>query len=244
MKIFIDPGHGGSDPGAINNSILEKNINFSIALKLEALLKNNGFEVNMSRRTDIDVSLDTRCKLANDWKADIFVSIHHNACNGKVLGYEVIHSILRGKGVDLANLIANEFKDIGQKADSLGVWAKESSKSGQDYYAVIRQTNMPAVITEFGYIDSTDFQKFDSDSEQQTEANAIFKGICEYFNVQFWNINDINKDIGINNADWAKDHIQKALQNGIITSIHNPNELVTFGMMAALINNLYDKLKK
>ena len=183
-KIFIDPGHGGSESGAVNKTALEKDINLSVALRLKQLLLEVGFEVKLSRETDVYIDLQTRCDMANSWGADYFISIHHNACNGKTSGYEVIHSIIHGVGFDMANLIAKEFEAIGQKADSLGVYDKESQTNpGHDYYAVIRGTNAPANITEFGYMDSVDYSKFDTLPELEQEAGAIFRGICHYYDV-------------------------------------------------------------
>ena len=87
IRICLDPGHGGSDPGAVGFGLLEKDMNLDIALRLRDLLEadtadtfgGGEWEVLMTRSTDVDVSLAQRVQLANAWPADRFVSIH---CNG------------------------------------------------------------------------------------------------------------------------------------------------------------------
>ena len=81
-KIFIDPGHGGLDSGAVGvNNLLEKNINLSVAKKVESLLKKQNLEVKLSRTDDSTLSLDGRTLAANTWNADCYVSIHCNSFN-------------------------------------------------------------------------------------------------------------------------------------------------------------------
>lgn len=78
-KIFIDSGHGGTDPGAVQNGYIEKNVNLSLALKLKNELINHGAVVVMSRDSDVTLSLDQRVNMANAANADLFLSIHHNS---------------------------------------------------------------------------------------------------------------------------------------------------------------------
>ncbi|MDP4128433.1 MAG: N-acetylmuramoyl-L-alanine amidase, partial [Bacillota bacterium] len=79
FKVFLDPGHGGSDPGATAGGYRESDLNFAIAKKVQALLLNRGYTVYMSRTSDTFVSLLDRSQMANDDHADIFVSIHTNS---------------------------------------------------------------------------------------------------------------------------------------------------------------------
>lgn len=81
FHIFLDPGHGGEDPGAIgkNRRIKEKDITLDIALELKGLLEQNGYRVSMSRDRDIFIPLQERTAMANRANADLFVSIHANA---------------------------------------------------------------------------------------------------------------------------------------------------------------------
>ena len=77
--VVIDPGHGGQDPGAVANSVREKDINLAIALKLESALKSKGIKVELTRKTDVYLKLAERTEIANRLNAEVFVSIHANA---------------------------------------------------------------------------------------------------------------------------------------------------------------------
>lgn len=178
MKVFIDPGHGGGDPGAVANGIQEKVINLTVSKKLKELLQLSDIEVKMSRETDVGVDLSERCTMANKWGADFFISVHHNAGGGD--GYEVIHSIYHGKGEQLANEVGKEFDKTGQNCRRI------FSRQGQngDYYCVIRETSMPAIITEYAFLDSKDVEAVDTTEELHKEATAIAKGVCDYVGIK------------------------------------------------------------
>ena len=81
FTVVIDPGHGGRDPGAIGRKGKEKNINLNVALKLGQLIKNNCKDVKIvyTRQKDVFVALDKRAQIANNAKADLFISIHTNS---------------------------------------------------------------------------------------------------------------------------------------------------------------------
>ncbi|GGP12190.1 hypothetical protein GCM10011346_27200 [Oceanobacillus neutriphilus] len=99
VKIYLDPGHGGSDTGAVGQGLQEKHVTLAIALKIRNILNNSyqGHQIRMSRSTDSTVSLTARTNDANQWGADYFVSIHINAGGGA--GYEdYIYSGLSNQG--------------------------------------------------------------------------------------------------------------------------------------------------
>lgn len=89
--VVIDPGHGGKDPGASANGVTEKNVNLAIGLELERVLTARGYNVIMTRRTDVYLKLQERTDIANDANADLFVSIHVNALPSKksMTGFEI-----------------------------------------------------------------------------------------------------------------------------------------------------------
>lgn len=91
MRIVIDPGHGGKDPGAVRRrSTKEKDINLAVAKHLYDYLKKQGFEIKLTRNDDSFVTLAGRSKIANEFKADLFVSIHTNAAKRTAAnGFEV-----------------------------------------------------------------------------------------------------------------------------------------------------------
>lgn len=180
VKIWIDPGHGGNDPGAVANNIIEKEINLIVGLKLKELLESKNIDVGITRTNDAYYSLTDRCNLANDFNADLFISIHHNAGGGD--GYEVIHSIVYGAGKKLADIVAKKFAKLGQNPHGSKAVYSRKGKNG-DYYAVIKNTKMPAIITEFAFLDTVDVQAVDTNEELHAEAAAICEAVCEYLGV-------------------------------------------------------------
>jgi N-acetylmuramoyl-L-alanine amidase len=175
MKICLDAGHGGADSGACANGIVEKDANLIVAQELQRLLILREFTVFMTRTGDQTMSLRQRTDYANATGAAYFLSIHHNAGGGT--GFDVIHSIHHGVGETLARLIADEFREIGQHAHGVGVWDKQGNNG--DYFAVIRDTHMPAVISEFAFVDSADAKRIDTVQELLTEAGALCQAIMK-----------------------------------------------------------------
>lgn len=180
-KVWLDAGHGGEDPGAVGK-VKEADMNLSVTLKVGAILLKNGVSVGYSRTKDAFIELGERCRKANAFKADLFVSIHHNAGGG--VGAECIHSKWHGTSEVLAKNIMAQFKKIGQKAHGIGIYDKVG-KDGKDYFAVIRDSNMPSIIAEFAYVDSVDSKKIDTEPERLLEATAIAKGILETLGIKY-----------------------------------------------------------
>jgi N-acetylmuramoyl-L-alanine amidase len=231
-KIFIDIGHGGKDPGAINSKETEKHINLIVGSRLGVLLQEQGFEVKWSRQDDSFIDLTPRCDMANKWGADLFISIHHNAGSGN--GYECIHSIHHGVGETLAKLVAYEFIKLGQEAHGVGVYDKAGTKNpNQDYYAVIRQTHMPAIITEYAYMDSRDFDAVDTLDEQFAEAQAICNAVCKYYGKEY----EVRR-MAEQAAHWAQPLLDKAVKKGIITAEHDLDKPFTLAELLSVLNKL------
>ena len=90
MRIMVDPGHGGKDPGALRSRVREKELNLAVSKELYKLLQKGGFEVKITRDNDTFIPLSERSKKANTFKADLFVSIHTNSSKNKnANGFEV-----------------------------------------------------------------------------------------------------------------------------------------------------------
>ncbi|WP_416147935.1 N-acetylmuramoyl-L-alanine amidase [Salipaludibacillus sp. HK11] len=153
FKVFIDPGHGGSDTGAVGHGFLEKDFNLDISLIQKHALEEAGYNVRLSRESDVFISLKQRTDMAKQWGADLFVSNHINAGGGR--GSEVYYSVYdnslyggvgRKHAIDITNNLSTYFYNRGAK-----------TRQGQngDFYHVIRETNMPAVLVEQGFIDNT-----------------------------------------------------------------------------------------
>lgn len=177
MSVCIDVGHGGSDSGAVKGNHVEKVYNLDTALACKKELEKYGEKVVITRSGDKYLSLSERCSIANKNKCNLFISIHHNSGGGD--RGEVIYSIKEGKGKTLAHNIAKEMKDMGQT--TVQEYSRKSEKTGKDYYAVIRGTNMPAVIVEVCFLDnSKDVQIADTLAERQRNGREIAHGILKY----------------------------------------------------------------
>ena len=176
LKIFIDAGHGGEDSGAVGiNGRLEKDDNLKFALALGDSLKSYGFEVFQSRSTDKFLSLTERTNMANNMHADLFLSIQRNAFNDpKSNGIEVfIYPTVGESTKDWANKIYNSL---------INVYAQSQRGVKTGNLAVLRQTNMSAVLLELGFItNDLDNQMFDLHFDDY--VNAITNCICDRFNI-------------------------------------------------------------
>ena len=193
-SVFLDPGHGGSDPGSIGGSYTEAALNLSVAKKVQTLLKARGYTVYMSRTTDTYVSLLDRSKQANALKPDIFVSIHHNstgASSTTVSGIEAYYykyypSYPSKINSDMHNdpdrvmkstLLANYIQDR-----LVGYTGATNRGTAGDTFSVLRETAVPATLLELGFINNpTERMKLGSSSYQDKMAKAIVDGIVAYF---------------------------------------------------------------
>ncbi|WP_144462656.1 N-acetylmuramoyl-L-alanine amidase [Bacillus pumilus] len=149
-KIMLDPGHGGHDPGAAENGLKEKDLVLKIAKKTKAILeKLYGATVKLTRSTDVYINLSQRARLANNWGADFFASIHINAGGGT--GFETFR---------FDKLSAASSTGKQQKIVHDSIYNKIKGKIGDrdrgtksKNLAVLRETKMPAILTENLFID-------------------------------------------------------------------------------------------
>lgn len=179
MKLVIDPGHGGSDPGAIGpGGTREKDINLAVSSRLAALLIRKKHEVTLTRTGNVFLSLATRASLANLRKADAFISIHCNAAISPAAhGYEIWTSRGQTRSDALASRITAawslEFPSMTIRADwSDGDVDKEAG------FAVLVKTAMPAVLIELQFISHPQWEKWLNDKTSQDRmAAAIAAGV-------------------------------------------------------------------
>ena len=224
FTLVIDPGHGGKDPGAIGKRGKEKNINLSVALKLGNLIRENCKDVDIvyTRQKDVFVALDRRAQIANNAKADLFISIHTNSVakgrtvrgtetytlglhrtddnlevakkeNSVILiesDYEqryagfnpnssesyIIFEFLQDKNmeksVQLATHIQKQFKTTAKRID------KGVHQAG---FLVLRETTMPGVLVELGYISTPDEERYLlTEAGTSALAQSIYKAFLSY----------------------------------------------------------------
>jgi len=177
--IAVDPGHGGHDPGAIGPSgYTEAECALDISLRLRDLLQSAGADVLMTRDTDVYVSLGDRVNMANNAGADIFVSIHNNAFDGTVRGIESYYYSGLPPDSQGAQLTTHLQEALIAEIDSPDRGVKSAN------FYVLRETWMPATLTENMFIDNAyEESKLMDPSVRQRIAQAHYEGICEYFGV-------------------------------------------------------------
>lgn len=174
-KVYIDPGHGGTDSGAVGvRNVLEKNIVLEVAKKVASKLRNCSIEVKMSRTDDTFKTLNYRSSDANNWKADCFVSIHCNSFNETAKGIETY--CYKFKYRKLADCVHTEM--VNAKLYTLNRGVKEGNLH------VVRETNMSACLVELGFIDNVEDIKI-LENKQEEFATAIAKGICKFLGVEY-----------------------------------------------------------
>lgn len=181
MKLFLDPGHGGSDPGAQGNGMDEKDISLDIARRIRTILTNeySNADVRMSRTDDSTKSLSQRTNEANSWGADYYLSIHCNAFNGNARGYEdYIHRSLSDSSTTAA------YRDTMHE-DITNVNQLTNRGKKKANFHVLRETTMSALLTENGFIDNAhDADLLADPSWRQTVARGHVNGLAEAFNLQ------------------------------------------------------------
>lgn len=171
--IVIDAGHGGTDCGATRAGIKESDITLNVALRLEAILKQKGYKVYMTRRSDQTVSLQERVDIAEGKDEDVFVSIHVNSSeNTSPVGTETHY--YHQYSYNLAKCIQAELAKNVTESPNRGLIKSR--------FYVINHTTKPAVLVEIGFISNEKerMQLVSADRQQRT-AKAIAEGVMNYF---------------------------------------------------------------
>lgn len=192
--ILIDPGHGGKDGGASSkNGTSEKDINLAISKKLRDILKEDKYEVHLTREEDITLKsekiktskfkvadLTRRCELKEETKCDMFISIHLNMyTDSKPKGAQVWYSTYE-KSKTLAEILQEDFKENLDNSN------KRLPKAAGAQYKILRdQYKGPAVIVECGFLSNPqEEQLLKDDSYQQKIAESIAKSINKYYELE------------------------------------------------------------
>lgn len=173
-KIYIDPGHGGSDPGAMGGGLIEKVWALFVALELARLLRSEGHTVRLSRTSDATVGLNARSADANRWGADLFISIHFNAGGG--FGWEdfIFNGRVSKATMRLQRDIHSAIKPMLTKHGLRNRGMKSAN------FSVLRQTIAPAILVEGGFVDTSDRKVLAKTSYQKDVALGIANGVQKY----------------------------------------------------------------
>lgn len=170
-KIVIDPGHG-NDPGAVNGKYHEADANLAIAKKVGAKLKAKGYNVKYTRTTDKYVSLADRCKISNNYDADLFLSVHCNAATNKEAS-----GIETWRYSTVGNLTKSLADNVQTELISATGWKNRGVKKSSTLY-VLKKTIASAVLVEAGFVSNdAECKKLFSETWQNKIANGIVKGI-------------------------------------------------------------------
>jgi len=170
--VIIDPGHGGSDAGAVGvGGLQEKDVVFSISQQVAQILQQNGVQAVMTRLDDRTVELEPRVDMANRMNATLFVSIHANAAtNAAASGIETFYY---SSGSRLAQYIQNSIMSSFSNLPNRGV--------KQARFYVLRNTSMPSILVETGFVSNNyDAYMLGDPAQRSRMAQAIAQGILQY----------------------------------------------------------------
>lgn len=185
-RITLDPGHGGSDSGAIGpTGLYEKTATLNISINVADMLKQAGAKVYITRRVDEDVApqpasdveeLQARCDVGNKSNSDIFVSVHldsfSSASAGGTTGYYYVN------GSANSQRLANDVKE--GIIEQIGTFDRGTKTCN---FYVVKHTDMPATLVEVAFISNPEEEAvMKSEEGQKKIAQGIFNGIVRYFN--------------------------------------------------------------
>ncbi len=177
ITVCLDPGHGGNDPGCNVDDRLEKDDNLALALAARECMEAAGITVIMTREDDTYVSLDDRCYIANQAEADYFISIHRNYASGIANGVEVWKSTnASDASIYLADEVSAGLEAVGVSRNR-GVHTGSQSSEYEDY-EVLRETSMPGVLIEMGFIENEDDNWY-LDTYLEEYAQAITQAVLD-----------------------------------------------------------------
>lgn len=171
MKICIDPGHGGAQPGAVYGGLMEKDATLQIARKLARNLREIGHEVIMTRDNDATVTLRKRCDISNAANADAFISIHLNAAVARSAnGAETWRWPNNKSG--LAESVQTELV--------AAIGAKDRGVKTTSTFYVLKHTRASALVVECGFMSNNkERARLFEDDYQEKIAAGIAKGIVK-----------------------------------------------------------------
>ncbi|MYB43909.1 MAG: hypothetical protein F4X74_03070 [Acidimicrobiia bacterium] len=193
VEVVIDPGHGGSETGAVGrNGLTEKALNLAVSELLIEELRNRGFNAIMTRTTDVRIPIVVRAEIARALKPDVFLSLHHNGgatARSDLPGTEMYHQIESANSRRLAGIL---FEEVQQALAVYDVpWRKTVFQGASsvlrvevqdDLYGILQYTTgTTTVLTEAAYLSTPAEARLLADPEvQKVEAVAIADGIERY----------------------------------------------------------------
>ncbi|GMK37108.1 hypothetical protein PCCS19_01610 [Paenibacillus sp. CCS19] len=252
--VVLDAGHGGTDPGAQGFGIVEKDKALAIALKVrDRLLAQYVVQVKMTRDTDIFIPLQERAEMANNWRADYFVALHHNASGGR--------------GFESFVYTGTRLKESGKKQDVVhaAIMAYLSTVGVNDRgkkeanFAVIRETKMPAILIENLFVDNAiDTALLNNPAVVDKLCDAIALGIGQALQLAAVPVvpepaepevpvpgPDVSAEYPAGTPQWRIDAVEWLYAQGLLTDKSwkmKLNDPLPLWAEATMLKRLFDKL--
>lgn len=182
--VVVDPGHGGSDPGAVHGGVREKDIALRTSLLIAEELRKAGLSVVMTRTDDRTVSLSDRANIANNSNATLFISVHYNATvtPNAASGTMTFYHRNSTHGQLLAECIQAELAKV-VRLPNLGT--RSDGTVYQNGFAVLRNTRMPGVLLELGFLShSADRARVQEQEFQTSAARAVARGVLLFLGAE------------------------------------------------------------
>lgn len=226
LKLVLDPGHGGIDAGAVGNGIKEKDLNLELCRRIAGKLEGYDVEVTLTRTADVDVDVYRRCELANSLKADYFCSVHANSGGGT--GFESYVYTHAGEITESLRGVVHE--KVAAYFKSAGFPDRGKKRAN---FVVLRETGMPAVLLENLFLDSPrDAVRLKDTSFLDGLAAAVAGGLVAALGIPV-------KEQAPPPLPWdPAAEIARLKADGLINSDHRPEDPVTWGELATVINRL------
>lgn len=243
--IVLDPGHGGRDPGAVGNGLVEKEITLMIARKVAKRLGSYNVNVKLTRDDDTYLSLDARANFANNLRADYFLSIHVNAGGGTGFESFIYNGPVGSSTVALRSTLHNTIVDFMKDYGIVDRGKKTAN------FAVIRETNMSAALIENLFIDTAKDAAFLKDTE-------FIDGLCDAITA------GLVKALGLSAKSTTpptptptptpepenpstgnpQQEIQSLIDSGLLSNKHSADTPITWGEFATVINRILKLINK
>jgi N-acetylmuramoyl-L-alanine amidase len=246
-ELVIDPGHGGTDPGASGNGIVEKQMTLDISLYQYNRFRELGVKVALTRNGDITLDPTPRASLVKVSGAKYCISNHINAVYGSTAsGAEIIHSVYNdGK---LAKVFAQALAAAGQTLRPTSAYSRKND-SGGDYYYMHRLTgSVTTLIVEYGFCsNAADAARLKAN--WQAYAESVVKAYCEFTGRKYTPpatstpepekpvrpVDDIT-------GHWAEASIREAIADGVLSGFPDgtfrPDEPLTRAHLATVLNRI------
>ncbi|MBP6963511.1 MAG: N-acetylmuramoyl-L-alanine amidase [Armatimonadetes bacterium] len=195
-KICIDPGHGGSDPGAVGNGLRESDINLDIGLRTRDMFQLDAATVVMTRTTDTYVSLQGRCDIANNFGAHRFLCTHCNSFSDpSANGTETFcHPDDSSTAYDLRN------RTNAELVSHMGTYNR-GNKTATFY--VLSYTNMAAILAEVAFISNpTDASKLGNPAYRHEAARAYLHAMQAHYGQPVYDVGGVALDSSYNNQSY------------------------------------------